>query len=47
MRHGPVFENQLATLDLDGPRVRLRLESIPPGERGLRCIADTQLVASP
>lgn len=43
MCHGPVFANQFATLDLDGPRARLRLESIPPGERELRCVAETEL----
>jgi hypothetical protein len=47
MHHGPVFANQFATLEILGPSVRLRLDSILPGERGLRCVAEIELTGRP
>jgi hypothetical protein len=44
MRHGPFFENEVATLFLDGREARVRLEHTPPRELRLDCVEETRLV---
>ena len=44
MRHGPFFDNEVATLELDGRSARVCLERAPPGEIGLECADETRLV---
>jgi hypothetical protein len=43
MRHGPVFDNQVATLELAGRRARLQLERTRPEEPHLRRVHDNEL----
>jgi phosphodiesterase/alkaline phosphatase D-like protein len=41
--HGPFFDNEIATLALEGRTARLRLERTPPHELGLNCVLDEPL----
>jgi hypothetical protein len=43
MKHGPFFENEVATLELRGREARLRLERTPPRELRLDCAEETRL----
>jgi hypothetical protein len=45
MGDGPYFDNQLATLKVDGRRIDLKLEKAVPGDDGpaLDCVQDTRL----
>lgn len=43
MSHGPYFENEVATLELDGRELRVRLERTPPREVRLDCVDETRL----
>jgi hypothetical protein len=43
MKHGPFFENEVATLELDGRAARLRLERTPSRELRLDCVDETRL----
>jgi PhoD-like phosphatase len=43
MRHGPFFDNEVATLELDGRSAQLRLERTPEGELRLECADETRL----
>jgi hypothetical protein len=43
MKHGPFFENEVATLELHGREARLRLERTPPRELRLDCVDETRL----
>ncbi|HWE09826.1 MAG TPA: alkaline phosphatase D family protein [Solirubrobacteraceae bacterium] len=43
MRHGPFFENEVATLELHGRQALVRLERTPPREMRLDCVDETLL----
>lgn len=43
IQHGPFFENEVATLGLDGREARIRLERTPEGEMRLECADETRL----
>jgi hypothetical protein len=43
MKHGPFFENEVATLELQGRAAHLRLERTPPCEARLECVEETRL----
>ncbi len=45
MGNGPFFDNQLATLEIDGPRIDLKLEkaAAPDGDPVLECVQETRL----
>ena len=45
MSGGPFFDNQVATLEIDGRRIDLRLEKAlePDGEPVLECVQETRL----
>jgi hypothetical protein len=43
MKHGPFFENEVATLELRGREARLRLERTPPRVLRLDCVDETRL----
>lgn len=43
MKHGPFFENEVATLELYGREARLRLERTPPRALRLECVDETRL----
>jgi hypothetical protein len=43
MKHGPFFENEVATLELHGREARLRLDRTPPRELRLDCVEETRL----
>jgi hypothetical protein len=43
MKHGPYFENEVATLELHGTEARLRLERTPPRELRLECVDEARL----
>lgn len=43
MRHGPYFENEVATLELHGPEAVLRLERTPVREMRLERVDETRL----
>jgi hypothetical protein len=43
MKHGPYFENEVASLELHGTEARLRLERTPPRELRLECVDEARL----
>ncbi len=43
MQHGPFFENEVATLELDGRDALIRLERTPQREMRLKCADETRL----
>src|SRR5205085_3409176 len=43
IKHGPYFENEVATLELHGTEARLRLERTPPRELRLECVDEARL----
>jgi hypothetical protein len=43
MEQGPFFENEVATLELQGREAHLRLERTPPRELRLDCVDETRL----
>jgi hypothetical protein len=43
MKHGPFFENEVATLELHHREAGLRLERTPPREQRLDCVDDVRL----
>jgi hypothetical protein len=43
MKHGPFFENEVATLELHGRAAHLRLERTPRRELRLDCVDETRL----
>jgi hypothetical protein len=43
MMRGPYFDNEVATLVLDGPEARMRLDRPAPGELRLECVDETRL----
>jgi hypothetical protein len=43
IQEGPWFDNVLATLDVDGRRLDLRIERTPPGEPRLETVLEQRL----
>jgi hypothetical protein len=43
MKHGPFFENEVATLDLHGSEAMIRLERTPARQTRLECVDETRL----
>ena len=43
MKHGPFFENEVATLDLHGSEALIRLERTPARQMRLECVDETRL----